>query len=98
MNNSDHKGNQDVDPLKPIGPKGLPKKIWNRLSGRSKLPRCKLPRWLWFPSNRHLDLAGCGSHQNGILTLMLMDGSASMMRYPNSGKPTSGKPTSGKPS
>ena len=88
MNNSDHKGNQDVDPLKPNGPKGLPKKIWNRLSGRSKLPR-----WLWFPSNRHLDLAGCGSHQNGILTLMLMDGSASMMRYPNSGTSTSGKPT-----
>ena len=55
MNNSDHKGNQDVDPLKPIGPEGLPKKIWNRLSGRSKLPR-----WLWFPSKRHLDLDADG--------------------------------------
>jgi len=30
---------------------GLPKKIWDRLSDRSKLPRC-----LWFPPKRHLAL------------------------------------------
>jgi uncharacterized protein YjbI with pentapeptide repeats len=51
MNRSEHNGKQDIEPLKDKAMEGLPKKFWNRLSDRSKLPRR-----LWFPPKRHLDL------------------------------------------
>ena len=51
MEKSQPHNTQDIDPLKNKATEGFPKKVWNRLSDRSKLPRC-----LWFPPKRHLDL------------------------------------------